>query len=1195
MKLKKLDVTGFKSFVDRTTVAFPEGISAVVGPNGCGKSNIVDAIRWVMGEQSVKLLRGKSMEDIIFAGTEKRAPLNMAEVELTLVNDNGNTPEQYRQFSEIMVSRRLFRSGESAYFINKQPCRLKDIQDLFMGSGVGSRAYSVIEQARISTLIDAGPDERRLFVEEAAGIMRYKRRKNEALRKIERTQQNLFRINDVIVEVKRQLDSLKRQARKAERYKVYQERIEQLEVRLATYHYKTISDEIRDTQELLRTLRDDDFGRESQIAKLGATIEQLKEKRAVKGREISEHKAASYQMQRTIDKLERDMEHGRKDLERLIAEAEQIEAEVKEIEHRDREVGRECVNLNERSISLQEDIHRIEEAVKKEEPAAQGAKERLVDLDRIIETRKAGLMDLVTRKAAYQNTVRNAAQNKTSLAKRMERLRKEQAAAGAEVENLGKALTKGNMRLNDLRRELAEIGGSAESMEKQLAAKRKDLAESVRKVQTIESEKQKIRSRHTALKKMNDNYEWYKEGVRAIMRECDSGNVEQTGIHGLVADVIEAEPFYEDAVEAALGEMLQYVIVKDQDRGVAAIDYLRAQSAGRGGFIPVHGVRPASSTPADKAWHGKADATLLIDHMKIKEGYEHLIRSLVGHVMVADDLKDALQLWNKNGFYMTVVTPKGDRISPRGFLVGGSQDNATSGILAKKREIRELEAQVSEMEASGEEAKAAQRQLEAENIALETDIQKARQALRNRSQDETALEKEIYRLGEEIKHANHRLKIMDLEARQIEGEETDLERELEGYEKILVELSDEIRATESVIADNGRAAKEIAGDLESLNYKLIGFRVELTKLQAQDDNVKNTLQRLRSFQDERLRKLNDLTMLFQRRKEDRAAVEQRLAEDRKKIGRMHAELNTAEEVAALMEAEYQAIEGALAENEGALSDARGAQQQSLDKIQHLEIKQAEQRMRREHLVSRIKEVYGRDIEDSDGDKGGEIPVEEIESKLARLRDRINRIGEVNLAAISEYEALEERYRFLTEQRDDLVEAIEALNRVIRKINRTSLRQFIRTFKAVNEKLQLVFPRLFEGGAARLELTDPRRPLESGVSYLVHPPGKKLTRMSLLSGGEKALAAIALVFSLYMIKPSAFCIFDEIDAPLDDANADRLNHLLGEIKKDSQVVVITHNKQTMQAADALFGVTMEDKGISKLISVNLDPSAKSHIE
>jgi chromosome segregation protein len=373
-----------------------------------------------------------------------------------------------------------------------------------------------------------------------------------------------------------------------------------------------------------------------------------------------------------------------------------------------------------------------------------------------------------------------------------------------------------------------------------------------------------------------------------------------------------------------------------------------------------------------------------------------------------------------------------------------------------------------------------------------------------------------------------------------------------------------------------------------LQQRLVALRLELTKLQAQHDNAKNTLRRLRSFQDERLRKLSHLAEQLRQREQDKTAVEQRMQRDRAKMTRLYTELATASGTVDEMEIQYQTIEKMLEENDRALSGVGSAQQEALQKIQQLELKQTERRMQREHLASRIRETYHQDLESSESeDDTGKISVEEMEQELARYREQIARMGEVNPAAIQEYEDLEERYRFLTEQRDDLLEAIEALRRVIRKINRTSLRQFMKTFKAVNEKLEQVFPKLFEGGRARLALTDPKRPLESGVSFLVHPPGKRLTRMSLLSGGEKALSAIALIFSLFLIKPTAFCVFDEIDAPLDDANIYRFNSLLRQIGEESQVVLVTHNKQTMEVADALFGVTMEDKGISKLVSINLE--------
>jgi chromosome segregation protein len=1146
-----------------------------------------------MGEQSVKLLRGKSMEDIIFSGTERRLPLNMAEVALTLINDDGDIPEQYREFSEIMVARRLFRSGESAYFINKQPCRLKDIQNLLMGSGVGSRTYAVIEQGRITTLIDAGPEERRFFVEEAAGTTRYKSRKNEALRKIERTQQNLLRINDVIVEVKRQINSLKRQAKKAERYKACQEQIQRLEVALATHHYNAICTEMREADAVLESLKDTDLKHGSELAKLDAAIEGMKQERAAKHGEMSALKATRYQLQRTIDKLERDLEHGTKDLERLITETKQLKTEIKEIEEKDQKIDVECRDLDERAGTLQHDIEKTKNNIKQEEPTRGALKDRLAELNETLEAKKAEFMDLATRKAAYQNTLQNTSQSKATLARRLEHIEKEKRQTETKIVKLEKDLTKANEALNDLKQNLREISKTLESLDRQFVEKRQILADQVRQVQTMEAENQKLRSRHAALKKMDENYEWYKEGVRAIMRESSSQDPNQSGIHGLVADVIEAEPSYEDAVEAALGEALQYVIVKDQEGGVAAIDYLRTQSAGRGGFIPIRGVRPIIDT--DKAVPQASLAAsqgLLIDHIKVRKGYEDLLRFLLGHVVITKDLPAALQLWNRNGFPHAIVTQKGDRVCSQGILIGGSPDHAASGILAKKKEIRELGKQLSRLESATTKAKSKQGQLEAEAIGLETRIQKTRQIQRQKSQEELDLDKEVYRLGEEIKHARHRLKVIDLEAQQIQGEETDLDLELSRYEQMLSELSSEMQKTESAVGRKSAEIKEASESLESVNQKLVGLDLELMKLQAEYDNTQNTVGRLRSFQDDRLREMSHLARQLKQKELDSAAVQQRQGSDRDKLAHLYAEIETADEALAAMEAEYQTMERMVEENDRALSDVGSAQQQALQKIQQLELKQTERRMRREHLVSRIRESYHLDIEGSDREAqtegfSVEESVEEMDEALAGYREKIIRMGDVNLAAIQEYEALEERYRFLTEQRDDLVDAIEALRRVIRKINRTSLRQFMRTFKAVNEKLHEVFPRLFEGGTAKLALSDPKRPLESGVSFLVHPPGKRLTRMSLLSGGEKALAAIALVFSLFLIKPTAFCVFDEIDAPLDDVNTYRYNDLLRQMGEDSQVILITHNKQTMEVADALFGITMEDKGISKLVSINLE--------
>ncbi len=1185
MKLKQLEIVGFKSFVDKTTVQFPEGISAVVGPNGCGKSNIVDALRWVMGEQSVKQLRGKSMEDIIFSGSDKKGALNVAEVAITLTNDNGNTPEEYRHFSEIMVSRRLLRSGESGYFINKQACRLKDIQNLLMGTGVGSRAYAIIEQGKIENLIDAGPEERRWFIEDAAGITRYKSRKKEALQKIERTKQNLFRINDVIAEVKRQMNSLKRQAKKAERYKTYQEQIEDLEVKLAIYQYRTIASEIDETESLLVSLRDTDFEHDSELAKLDAAIEQIKQERAAKHERISEEKVKTHDFQRLIDKLEGDIKYGTKDLERLITEIDQFKAELIEIEEKNQDTIRECRNLEERKNAVTQKTQQIKETLGQEAGAEGALKQQLAELNQHVDTKKAELINLASRKATYENTLENSSKHRANLSKRLDQLKNEKSQTQSAVAKLTTEVARTQEDHHALKQSLDEIVRTLESLEKELHENRQALSQQVRTVQVTEIERQKIRSQYGAFKKMDENYEWFKKGVQVVMKEWKSGNLDHIGICGLVADVIEPEPSYEDAVEAALGETLQYVLVKDQQGAVTAIDFLRARSGGRGGFIPMNAVRPLAG---ENLSPGREDCDLLMNHVEIQEGYEGLDQALLGHVVIAENLEAAIKSWEQNGLRQTIVTRQGDRVCLQGTLSGGSSDNGGSGILTKKKEVRDLSEQMSKLDASLEKAKNKQKELETHTVALETQAQKTRQAQNQKAQEQVELEKKLYRLQEDLKHTHRHLEIFDLETQQITGEQTDVEEELLRHQEVLAELAKEIQDEEAAIEQTNAQIKEGSKKIEAVMEKVVERKLVLTTLQAEYDSLANTLRRLTDFQRDRQEKLAQLKQGLNETEEDRIATEQRLTRDRTKLDNLYAELATMEERLSQGEAEYVAIEGALQQSDQALSEVRTRQQESLQKIQQIELKQSERRMKHDHLLDRIQENYHKDIKmlAQESDIEG-FSAEQAEHALAACRERMERIGDVNLTAIQEYETLSERYRLLTEQNSDLEGAIETLYRVIRKINRVSLKRFMRTFKAVNEKVQVVFPKLFEGGTAALGLTDPKRPLESGVSFLVRPPGKKLTRMSLLSGGEKALSAIALVFSLFMIKPTSFCVLDEIDAPLDELNVFRFNRLLKEIGEASQVVMVTHNKQSMEIADALFGITMEEKGISKLVSINLN--------
>jgi chromosome segregation protein len=537
------------------------------------------------------------------------------------------------------------------------------------------------------------------------------------------------------------------------------------------------------------------------------------------------------------------------------------------------------------------------------------------------------------------------------------------------------------------------------------------------------------------------------------------------------------------------------------------------------------------------------------------------------------------------------VTKQGDRVSLQGILTGGSPENGAGGILSKKREVKTLSAKISKLDISVNVAQEKQKELETEAVSLETQLQQARHGQSQANHQLHEMEKELFRLQERLRHTRRHLEILYLEEEQLEGERADIDEEYSRHQEVLAELAEQIQAEEATVGQTNASIKEIAQALEAVNDKVVELKLQLTTLQAEYDSSANALRRLADFRTDRDEKLAQLERSLKETQEDKAVTQERLERDRARLSELYSGLETMQKSMEHAENEYQAIEGALQQNDQALSEVRTRQQETFQKIQQLELKQSESKMRRDHLVDRIESEYGQQLELLAKElHTQDLSVEETQKTLMECKERIGRIGDVNLTAIEEYETLSERHGLLTKQRDDLEDAIEALQRVIRKINRVSLKRFMKTFKAVNEKIQIVFPKLFEGGGtAKLALTTPRRPLESGVSFLVRPPGKRLTRMSLLSGGEKALAAISLVFSLFLIKPTAFCVLDEIDAPLDDVNVYRFNQLLKEIGKRSQVVMITHDRQTMETASALFGVTMEQKGVSKLLSLDLTTS------
>lgn len=1191
MKLKSLEISGFKSFIDKANIEFPPGVCAIVGPNGCGKSNIVDALKWVMGEQSVKQLRGKSMEDVIFAGANGKPPLNMAEVSLTLANDNGSAPEELKDFAEIMLTRRLYRSGESAYYLNKKPCRLKDIHNIFLGSGLGPRSYAVIQQGNIGAIIDAGPEERRIFIEEAAGVTRYNSRKNEALRKVEATNQNLLRVTDIISEISRQMAVLKRQARKAEIYKNLQDRIKKLDTHITIYYFDKYTRLIDETDNILKELRNTDSDHISKLQKLDAIVEDIKFKLTKKNQEISEQKSGIFEIQRNTDRLENDLLHLRNDEKRLITEVSELEPTRIALNERNEKILSEISHVESQTISIKDEISKTRTELEAERDASQNSRNRLTEYNRELDACKTNLMNLIAHEARYKNIYQNASTNKENLKRRLKRADEGYALATKKVSEISDTETKAKEDLESYRHNIDDIVKEKVGIEQRLEEKSKLLGNQIKTVQSLDMERNKLRSAYITLKKMEDNFEWYKDGVRAIMKHRRERAGLESNMAGsvteLMADIVEPELSFETAAEAALGEYLQYVVVEDRNACRSLIEFLQTNKAGRSGFVPVSSIKKMECEHYKKPDFSK----LLINHLSIKPGFEKTVETLLGHVVVAQDINEALNIFNSNGAFQTIVTKNGEIFSHNGTIAGGSSDSF-SGILAKKNEIKGLEKQISDIEHQIEDIRIVQKALESELKSAEIAMQKLKEQEYRARQDETEAEKFLYMTSEELKHANRHLEIIQLEQEQLMGEESDIDEEIVKYNEALSKVENEVsEARENVNIISGKIESSLT-ELTSYDQKVVDLKLNLTSLNAKFENGNNSLNRLKEFHHDGIRQMETTEREIVEKTRKIETSKQKIAENEQTLSGMYEKAQLIGKALKNNEDDYNAIDLRLKEHDDLISNVKNEREQTLEKLRLLESEQSQRQIQRENIAKRFEERYQITLlEERSGCESledmSQSTVKEMEEELDISRRKIGDFTDVNLGAIKEYEQLEERFNFLTKQSEDLVKAIEDLHKVIRKINKISQERFLETFNEVNKKIGEVFPSLFEGGNASLILTEPDKPLETGVEYMIHPPGKKLTRMSLMSGGEKALSAIAFIFAIFLLKPASFCIMDEIDAPLDESNVYRFNNLLKIIGEKSQIVMITHNKKSMEFADMLFGITMENMGVSKIVSVNLD--------
>ncbi len=1195
MRIKRLELSGFKSCMDRTVLEFRERITGVVGPNGCGKSNIVDALRWVLGEQSARHLRGKSMEDVIFAGNDRYGAMGCAEVTLVLDNEEpvqnvceedgevdaelSELVAEVRRIPEIQVTRRLYRSGESEYLINGRPCRLRDITELFLGTGVGTKAYSMIEQGRVGQIVNAKPEELRLFIEEAAGTTLYRSRKVAAERKIERTRDNLLRVSDVLRELERQAGSLRRQAKGAVEYQELKEEEESLDRRLSAFRLRDLQARGTQSARELARLRGAEQALEMLQQRGDAERQRCRQRRDQLSRRREAEQSTLFKAEARVAEVERERRYLEQRLREFEASGSDLAGEIDSLAGRKAEAMAERVRVEGEREQL---VGQLEEAAAARvslDARVNELETRRADCAGEVDTVKAALIDALASQATLRNERAALEREIDATEGRAGRLREESSSLGTIAERLVQEVSESQHGLDRLIEDLGTTAGGKQSAAEQLSAVLSRKAEMERKVDDERARVGELRSRLRSLQELHDDFVGYTDGVRAFM---SNGGRERTGATSVLADVLEIESGYERAVAAVLQDRLQYVIVPSADAGVAAVDYLKECGAGRASFIP----RDPRHHPAEGAV--PPGYSLLSDHLKVQGGFESVIAPLVEGVVVADSLEQAGDQWKRNGYRATFVTREGEVVDEAGVVSGGSGRPLDEGILTRKAEIRALQAELStaadrcahvtrQYEAVTEEARAADSALS----ALDT-------RLHELTVEKVAAEGELELRRQNLVRTKDRAQVVGLELSGL-GEDVDRVRSRHRH------VTEQLRVCTGEVAGLGEkqaSLDEIGRSLE-LQWRELGEQVQTVRVQEAElrqkrQNVEQRLQSgLATLADIEARR-GQLEARRGREQAERQHCRERLSDPSMDCAVFSAEVERLRAIVEGVHAEEDQIQAQMQALEDRVRETNRRLDKRRSEASKVELRFREVELERQKLREGVTERLGIDEEALLGatEVEDELDVAGITRDLSRLRERLRRLGPVNLGAVSELEEIEKRVAELTAQRDDLESSIEHLRGTIAKLNRLSKDRFRQTFEHTNVIFQETFPKLFRGGKASLKLTDENNLLETGVEIMVQPPGKKLGNLNLLSGGEKAMTAISLIFSLFLHKPSPFCVLDEVDAPLDEANVGRFIHMVREMSGLSQFLLITHSKRTMESCDTLYGVTMPEPGVSRIVSVDL---------
>ncbi|HMP74797.1 MAG TPA: chromosome segregation protein SMC [Kiritimatiellia bacterium] len=1175
MYLKALEIVGFKSFAEKTRLEFEPGMTAIVGPNGCGKSNVSDAVRWALGEQSAKALRGAKMEDVIFNGTDSHKPLGMAEVSLTLADCEQALGTEYH---EVTVTRRVFRSGEGQYFINRAPCRLKDIQRLFMDTGIGTNSYSLMEQGKIDRILSSHPEDRRAVFEEASGITKFKADKREALRKLEQTEANLLRLDDIIREVKRQIISMQRQAGKAKRYQELQTQLRAIDLFATRERLDLMETQIKALEARLASITEQDDAARTDIDQVEA--------------ETAQRRHALEQVELSIAGAMEAAMSARTELERVreaIRHSEERRQELQQLSERDTRDADEArqrraqheQTLNDQQVRLtraQADRDLAERELTEHAQRLTDAEKRVEEIGRMLHTLRTEQVELDSRAAQRQNELAQLDAEERANMLRRERL----AAEHAETT---RALEIFEGRQQDMGSRLGDLRGTVESTRDHLARleeQKHDKANAATALQkTLGALKSQAAARQAQIELLEasgQQHEGFALGARQLLNANDGLQVDRARVLGPLAEQIQIDPHWQHALEAALRPWLDAVVV---DGDAAALAILRAMDEQSAGAIRL------LSTSARPAFPPPAGHARLLDHVRAPDALRPALECILGHVCIAERAAD---IPDDRPAGLAWVTASGLLVNPNGTAELWRREEAGSNPLTRQQLLNGWREELARLQADIRQQEAALAGLAGESNDLDQALRAARQMLEEHRRLLNTAEGENQVIAQEAKQARERAETVAWELQNIEAQHKSGDDRRTGIQNGLESVRSrqaEVRATLSAKTEELRDAEQhrnrCAAEATDRRVRFAETRQAVQSLTDSCAQLGARVQELTGLIDERSRGIST----YQARLAD---LETTRAGAAARVEPLEADATRHGAVLEQQKALRDESSRALAQLEAALREKRTRIEEIRGRKSSCEVELAQQRVRRQNQVERVTGDYRITMDEVLGApeptwENSERPDREaLEIQVAELRAKLEAMGPVNLVAIEEHRELEERYQFLTQQQTDLTNSKDQLMEMIREINKTTTEMFADTFAKVNANFQEMFTKLFGGGSAKLVLVDEGDVLESGIEIIARPPGKKLQTVSLLSGGERTMTAVALLFSLYLVKPSPFCLLDELDAALDDANIGRFVKTVTGFLERSQFIVITHNRQTIAAARMLYGVTMEKQGVSKIVSV-----------